>query len=94
MPKMFSKQSAVKTILSLGSALEALADEKGLEQMTVGVGELRRLLNGNGGRGKSVLSLALQRFTATRIFHTANWVLEVVDSEKPILLFRRRVGVE
>ncbi|MEM4302528.1 MAG: hypothetical protein QW470_06175 [Candidatus Caldarchaeum sp.] len=90
MPKMFSKQSAVKTILTLGDMLANIASEKNLQQMTVGVGELRRLLNEGEKRGKSILSLALQRFAASNIFQTPAWVLEVVDVKKPILVLRRR----
>ncbi|MEM4281518.1 MAG: hypothetical protein QXK38_04965 [Candidatus Caldarchaeum sp.] len=87
---MFSKQSAVKTILTLGDMLANIASEKNLQQMTVGVGELRRLLNEGEKRGKSILSLALQRFAASNIFQTPAWVLEVVDVKKPILVLRRR----
>ncbi|MEM1946516.1 MAG: hypothetical protein QXH12_04475 [Candidatus Caldarchaeum sp.] len=90
MPKMFSKQSAFKTILTLGDTLATIASEKNLQQMTVGVGELRRLLNNGERRGKSILSLALQRFAASNIFQTSSWVLEVVDVKKPILIIRRR----
>ncbi|MCS6770247.1 MAG: hypothetical protein NZ570_07430 [Candidatus Caldarchaeum sp.] len=89
---MFSKQSAVKTILRLGDALASVAERKNLDSMTVGVGELRKLLNAGGGRGKSVLSLALQRFTAAQTFRTSSWVIEVVDVKKPILVFRRRAA--
>lgn len=90
MPKMYSKQSALQTILAAGEALSRVAAEKNLDTMTVGKGELRQLLNRENRRGKSILSLAIQRFAATKLFATPRWMLEVVDPDKPLLIFRKR----
>jgi hypothetical protein len=90
MPKMFSKQSAVHALLTLGERLAEEAAEKNLPEMVVGAGELRRLLNAGNRRGKSTLSLALRRFAASKNFTTQRWSLEVVDIRKPIIVIKRR----
>lgn len=90
MPKLFSKHSAVQVILSAGEELARLAEEKGLRMMTVGRGEIRQLLNRGNKRGKSILSLAIRRFAVSNVFATARWVIEVVDRDKPLIVFRRR----
>lgn len=90
MPKMFSKAKAVQVIFAAGEALAKLAEEKQLSTMTVGRGELRMLLNQGNRRGKSLLSLAIQRFTVSNVFATSRWTIEVIDREKPLILFRRR----
>ncbi|MEM0349396.1 MAG: hypothetical protein QXD24_04365 [Candidatus Caldarchaeum sp.] len=90
MPKMFSKTKALETILRVGEALEKVAEEKGLKEMVVGRGELRMLLNRENRRGKSILTLAIQRFAASQTFATPWWTLEVADPSKPLLIYRRR----
>nr|BAJ46915.1 hypothetical protein HGMM_F30F06C41 [Candidatus Caldarchaeum subterraneum] len=90
MPKMFSKTRALETIIRVGEELAKLAEEKGLREMVVGRGELRMLLNKQNRRGKSILTLAIQRFAASQMFTTPRWTLEVADPVKPLLIYRRR----
>ncbi|MCS6784374.1 MAG: hypothetical protein RMI43_05430 [Candidatus Caldarchaeum sp.] len=90
MPKMFSKHSALSVILSVGEELTRLAEQKQQQTITVGRGELRQILNRGNRRGKSLLSLALQRFAVSNVFTTSRWVIEVVDRKKPLIIFRKR----
>lgn len=87
---MYSKRAAVQHLLCLGDMLGEEADSKNLSQMVVGSGELKRLLSPGSRRGKSTLSLALKKFAAATVFNTSKWCIEILDPDKPIILYRKR----
>ncbi|MEM4573857.1 MAG: hypothetical protein QXF45_04900 [Candidatus Caldarchaeum sp.] len=90
MPKMFSKQPAVKSIFAVGEILYRLTEEKQLSMMSVEKGELRHLLNTGNKRGKSIFTIAIQRFTVSTVVATSRWMIELVDREKPLIVFKVR----
>ncbi len=89
MPKLKSKRKALEMILNLGLEFSKLCEERGVEEITVGRGELKHMLNIGVRRGKDLVTMALQRFVVAERITTSSWEIEVKDWEKPILRFRR-----
>ena len=92
MPKLKSKERAFEVILTLGRRLLKICEERGLEEITVGRGELRSMLNPSNRRGKDLLTMSLQRFTVDERIITPSWEMVVRDWEKPVIYFRKRGG--
>lgn len=89
MPKLKHKRKALEMILGLGLEFSRVCDERGVDEITVGRGELKHLLNIGVRRGKDLVTMALQRFVVADRITTPTWEIEVKDWEKPILRFRR-----
>ena len=89
MPKLRNKRKALEILIHLGDALSRLCDERGVEELTVGRGELKHMLNRGVRRGKDLLTMALQRFVVAESISTTAWEIQVKDREKPVIRFRR-----
>ena len=89
MPKLKSKQKAIAIILNLGREFTKLCEERGVDELTVGRGELKHMFNTGVRRGKDVITMALQRFVVNERIITQSWEIEVKDWDKPVLRFRR-----
>jgi len=88
MPKMYSKESALRIIFKAARKLERLLEEKGLTESDISKGELRRIFNVGGKRGKDILSMALRKFMIGDVISTPYWELRVIEPDKPRIHFK------
>jgi len=90
MPKLKSKKKALEMIIKIGDEIMQLCEERGVNEITIGRGELRSMLNTGIRRGKDLLTMAIRNFMVDERIITCRWELEVRDWEKPIIHLRRR----
>jgi len=85
---MRDKQSALRIIFKAAEKLVKVLEEKGLQECDISKGELRRIFNPGGKRGKDVLSMALRKFVVGEVISTPYWELTIVEPEKPRIHFK------
>lgn len=92
MPKIESKEEAIRQVTHLAIMLRKLLDEKlgDWKETTVGRGEIEALMKKKGERAKDVISTALKKFGVKKFSDPEGEVLFIIeDYKKPVLRARK-----
>ncbi|GEM_PF-2367305 len=92
MPKLKSKNAAVKQVTKIATILKENLDSKLGEwnEAVVGKGELRDVLGRHGERLKDVFTLALKKFNVSHFLDAEGEIeVKVEDYDKPLLKIKR-----
>ncbi|MCL7402043.1 MAG: hypothetical protein LZ168_04570 [Thaumarchaeota archaeon] len=92
MPKLKSKNVAVKQVTKIATILKESLDSKLGEwsEAVIGKGELKDVLGRHGERLKDVFTLALKKFNVSHFLDSEGEVEVIVeDYDKPLLKIKR-----
>jgi len=88
MPKMYDKRTALQIIFQAAGKIAKSISVKGVTESDVSKGELRKILNASGKRGKDILSMAFRKFVISNVIRTADWEMIIIEPDKPRIHFR------